>query len=348
MSAAYEQTYNELYVRLSRCMDHTPPNDLAVPFARQGPPIDRLIETMDSLSTEAQPGAPRPAQQVKDNPDLKHAPDFPPTSTKKQPHLQPCDVKPLTLDVKDNRPGSVAGFLHTPQNYRREQHEVREKTAAILLSGASGGVVGPSSIYLSIADKIASLKKGIPVMRLDYRYPARNGYCCRDVVKAMDYLQNGYGISRFVLVGWSFGGAPVFTLGGRDERIVGCATVASQTADTDGIDGVATSNKPVLLLHGTGDGTLSPRCSERLRDAYQYATRGGECKMHLFQGDDHALTKNSLKAEEMICDFITRCAGFEVEDAERKVVLDKELVPPAEKVKKMEESGDVRQPESVQ
>lgn len=303
---------------------------------------------MDSLSTQTQPGTPHPAERIKDNPDLKHAPNFPSTSKKDQPHLQPCNVKPLTLDVKDNRPGSVAGFLHTPQNYRREQHEGREKTAAILLSGASGGVVGPSSIYLSIADKIASLKKGIPVMRLDYRYPARNAYCCHDVEKAMDYLQNGYGISRFVLVGWSFGGAPVFTLGGKSQRVVGCATVASQTADTGGIEEVATSNKPVLLLHGTGDKTLSPRCSERLRDAYQYATKGGECKMHLFQGDDHALTKNSFKAEEMICDFITQCAGFEVEDGERQTVMEKELIPAAEKVKKMEESGDSRQPESIQ
>lgn len=84
--------------------------------------------------------------------------------------------------------------------------------------------MGPSSIYLSIADKLASLKQGIPVMRLDYRYPARNKYCVADVQAAMKYLEAGYGISRFVLVGWSFGGAPVYTLGGCDERVVGCAT----------------------------------------------------------------------------------------------------------------------------
>ena len=95
--------------------------------------------------------------------------------------------------------------------------------------------MGPSSIYLSIADKLASLNKGIPVMRLDYQYPARNRYCVADVQAAMKYLETGYGLSRFVLVDWSFGGAPVYTLGGCDETVVGCATIASQAAETDGI-----------------------------------------------------------------------------------------------------------------
>ena len=134
------------------------------------------------------------------------------------------------LTPKNNK--TVAGILHVPQNYHREQSEGREKTAAILLSGAGGGLVGPSSVYLSIADKVASLNRGIPVLRLDYRYPARNKYCVPDVVAAMNYLQNGYAVSRFVLVGWSYGGAPVFTAGGQDDRVVGCATVASQTAET--------------------------------------------------------------------------------------------------------------------
>ena len=136
--------------------------------------------------------------------------------------------------------------------------------AAILLSGASGGLVGRSGIYLSMADKLANLNCGIPVMRMDYRYPARNKYCVPDLVAAMDYLQNRYAVSRFVLGGWSYGGAPVFTVGEQDSRATDCATVASQTAETDGIIEVAKKQKPTLLLHGTGDRTLSPSCSERL------------------------------------------------------------------------------------
>lgn len=265
------------------------------------------------------------------------------------PNLQPlaaaqkqiCKVKPLTIKVIDGPDGAVPGFLHIPQNYKREQHEGREKTAAILLSGAGGGVVGPSSIYLSIAEKIASLNKGIPVMRLDYRYPARNKYCVSDVQAAMKYLENGYAICRFVLVGWSFGGAPVFTVGGNDKRVVGCATVASQTADTDGIETL--SPTPLLLLHGTADRTLSSSCSQRLYSAY--GTKGDR-KIHLFEGDDHALTQNSLKAEVMLCDFIMKQAGVDIQDGEKAVVKE-QLVSAEEKIELMKKGGDLRGDEKV-
>lgn len=249
----------------------------------------------------------------------------------------------LSIEVSDDRPSSVQGFLHIPQCYKPEQTKGQEKTAAILLSGAGGGVVGPSSIYLSIADKLASLTHGVPVLRLDYRYPARNRYCVKDVQAAMDYLEKGFQTSRFVLVGWSFGGAPVFTVGGNDQRVVGCATVASQTAETDGVRSLAP--RPLLLLHGTADRTLSSACSQRLYDMYG---RKGNRRIHLFEGDDHALTRNSLKAEEMLCDFIMSCAGLSLGDAERKDVVGKKLVPEDNKVVIMERGGDLQAPESTE
>ncbi|TKX25493.1 hypothetical protein C1H76_2143 [Elsinoe australis] len=259
-----------------------------------------------------------------------------------------CKVKPLEIKVQDGPDGSVPGFLHIPQNYRREEAGGREKTAAILLSGAGGGVVGPSSIYLSMADKLACLRKGIPVLRMDYRYPARNKYCVPDVLAAMDYLQNGWGVSRFVLVGWSFGGAPVFTVGGKEDRIVGCATVASQTAETDGIQQVARKGLPLLLLHGTGDRTLSSRCSQDLYDSYGHSARGGQSELKLFDGDDHALTKSSLEAENLLSRFIMRCAGVEIGEDELRTVVQKSLVDDKEKIEKMKQGGDLRGKENVE
>ena len=200
--------------------------------------------------------------------------------------------------------------------------------------------MGPSSIYLSLADKLASLKQPVPALRLDYRYPARNKYCVRDVLAAMKELQDSYQIEKFVLVGWSFGGAPVFTIGGQDKRVVGCATVASQTAETGGIRSLAP--RPVLLLHGTGDRTLSPRCSERLYDMYG---DGGERELKLFEGDGHALTRNSLEAEQWIGGFVLRCAGLDPEGG--KGELAEKLVGEEEKVGLMERGGDLRGGESV-
>ena len=292
-----------------------------------------------SLSNSRPPSSPPTDLSTYENQRLSHPPNV---QVLEEAKKQVCNVKPLSIKVNDELYGTVPAFLHIPQNYQRQQARGREKTAAILLSGAGGGVVGPSSMYLSIADKLASMNKGIPVMRLDYRYPARNKFCVADVQAAMKYLENGYALSRFVLVGWSFGGAPVFTLGGSDKRVVGCATVASQTAETDGIRNV--SPRPVLLMHGTGDRTLRYSCSQSLYD--EYGARG-ERELKLFEGDDHALTKNSREAEERLCDFIMKCAGVEIEGEEREVVQS-ELVDDGDRVEFMKKGGDLKGDESVE
>lgn len=200
------------------------------------------------------------------------------------------------------------------------------------------------SIYLSMAHKLASLQQGLPVLRMDYRFPARNKYCVTDVLAAMNYLQTEHNISRFVLVGWSFGGAPVFTVGGQDSRVVGCATVASQTAETEGIRAVGRRGVPVLLLHGTGDRTLSHQCSERLYSMYGSK---GDRKVHYFEGDDHALTMNSADTERIVCEFIASIAGVKMGNAEKEIV-GKTLVDDSDKIEKMRSGGDLRGLESVE
>ncbi|KAI1134701.1 alpha/beta-hydrolase [Hypoxylon sp. FL0543] len=254
-----------------------------------------------------------------------------------------AEVEKLTIQVEDAADGFVPGFLHMPPDFTSPAPETHHRTAAILLSGAGGGVVGPSSIYLSLGAKLAALGSGIPALRLDYRYPARNRYCVADARAAMGFLQDLYGLDRFVLVGWSFGGAPVFTVGGSDQRVVGCATVASQTAETDGIRHLAP--RPLLLLHGTSDTTLSPSCSERLYSMYGGS---GSRRLELFDGDNHALSKNARKAETMLLDFIAGCAGLRVDDEEKKDIADRELVEDGERMELMKKGGDLRPPERVE
>ncbi|EON65133.1 hypothetical protein W97_04370 [Coniosporium apollinis CBS 100218] len=293
-----------------------------------------------SLSSTSGTSTPTRPSKLSDyqNAGLDHAPHLTPLRAAKR---TPSTVQPLSIKVNDAADGAVPGFLHLPSS--RASSGPASKTAAILLSGAGGGVVGPSSMYLSIADKLASLSNGIPVLRLDFRYPARNKYCVRDTLAAMDWLESEHDASRFVLVGWSFGGAPVFTVGGSDQRVVGCATVASQTAETEGIRSLAP--RPVLLLHGTGDSTLSPACSERL-----YAMYGskGDRKLKLFDGDNHALSRNALRAEEMLCEFIMGCAGVTIREDEQKGVVQSELVGDGERMEKMRRGGDLRGRESME
>ena len=301
--------------------------------------------TMASTDSACYFSLPTPQNKFPGRNDPKRTPAAKPL---KKANRRLCSVK--VLRISSPKPDSewfFPAYLHLPKNYRREIDEEREKTAVILMSGASGGVAGPSSIYISMADKIASLRRGIPVLRMDYRYPARNKYCVADVVAAMDFLQRTLGVSRFVLVGWSFGGAPVMTVGGQDDRVVGCATIASQSAETEGIERVAAKSLPLLLLHGTGDRTLAPECSEELFETYQRHVKDDMGFLKLFDGDDHALTENSAMAEAMLCAFAIRCAGVDISEDEDLVVLRTCLVAKEERVRLMEEAGDLGEGESL-
>jgi len=63
----------------------------------------------------------------------------------------------------------------------RDSEGRQEKSAAIILSGNGGeaGVLSPAC--LSVTKKLASLDNGISVMRLGYRYPARNKHRVKDI-----------------------------------------------------------------------------------------------------------------------------------------------------------------------
>lgn len=270
----------------------------------------------------------------------------------------PPTVVPLSIEVADDRGGAVQGFLHLPADFHPAPPSSPSPspsttiatttpppapTAAVLLSGAGGGVVGPSSMYLSLASKLPRLGPGIAVLRLDYRFPARDRLCGADVAAALDVLQRRYGLARFVLVGWSFGGAPAFAVGGADARVVGCAAVASQTAGTEGIGKM--SPRPVLLLHGRADRMLGPACSERL---YAMYGAGGDRQVVFFEGDDHALTRNAGRAEEMLCEFVLKCAEVGIGEEERRGVVEREVVKGEERVEAMKRGGDLRGGESVE
>ncbi|KAL0474011.1 alpha/beta-hydrolase [Neurospora intermedia] len=251
-------------------------------------------------------------------------------SVKKPPHLdrltatthQESTIEPVTIDVDDAPNGFVPGFLHMPPNFTApDPFQVHHRTAAILSP-----------------EPAAALSSGIPTLRLDWRYPARSKHCIADVYASMKYLQDLYGLDRFVLVGWSFGGAPVFAVAGAGQRVIGCATVASQTLEAEeGIRKLAP--RPVLLLHGTGDRTLSPECSERL---YKLYGEKGDRQMEMFDGDNHSLMGNAGTAEEMLCEFIAKCAGVEVDEGLRRDVVETELVDEQEREDLMGRGGDLR------
>ncbi|EEP76591.1 conserved hypothetical protein [Uncinocarpus reesii 1704] len=194
---------------------------------------------------------------------------------------RPSNAQTVKIKVKDPLDHEAPAILHLPPDF--DPHRANG-AAVVLISGAGGGVSGPSGIYPSLAEKF-SLLLSIPCIRLDYREPAHSDFCSADVLASFTYLSKHCSSTKFVLVGWSFGGSPCFTVAARDpERVRGIATVASQTAGTSGVRKL--SPRPLLLLHGTGDTVLAPTW------------------------DDHGLTKNAPKAEKLIFDFAASCLGF--------------------------------------
>ncbi|KAL2155697.1 hypothetical protein VTH82DRAFT_439 [Thermothelomyces myriococcoides] len=284
-------------------------------------------------------------------------------------------VESLSIGVDDTDDGYVPGFLHLPpdifttnppppsaaaadvsiksssdhQQYYQQpataQPPHHHRTAAILLSGAGGGVTGPSSIYLSLACKLATLGRGIPTLRLDYRAAGRAEPCVADVRAGMAYLRDLYGLDRFVLVGWSFGAAVALAAAADDPHVVGCAAVAADGAGSAPPLPDLTARlppRPLLLLHGSRDHTVEVERSRRLFDAYG---AGHDRALEIFEGDNHTLSSNAERAEELLCEFVARCAGVRVDQRERENVVAAELVEDGERRALMERGGDLRPPE---
>ncbi|KAK4139349.1 Alpha/Beta hydrolase protein [Dichotomopilus funicola] len=290
-------------------------------------------------------------------------------------HVDPLtiEVPPETLSPNNTNPqenanldkgGFLPAFLHLPHDFRRpppqtppsSTHNIHpnsphtNRTAALLLSGAGGGLAGPSSIYLGLACKLAALghgkAQGIPTLRMDYRDPGDTRGCVRDVRAAVGFLGRKYGVRRVVLVGWSVGGEVVFGVSSLGAEVVGCATMAGrgleQTGDrgVDAMEGVrhmGREGRPVLLLHGSEDGTVGVGCSRKVLDDGL-----GDVLLRVFEGDNHTLSKNAEEAEVMLCEFVARCAGVRLGGRDRKSVVETELVEDVERLSLMRRGGDLR------
>jgi len=176
----------------------------------------------------------------------------------------------VTIPVGES---STQGILHSANN---------AVDAVILVSGAGGGMFGPGGIYTEVGKKLA--KKGITSLQLDHRHPNKLTLCVEDVEAAITDLVKR-GIHNVSLVGWSFGGAVVISAG-LNNHVIAVTTIASQTSGTELISKLAP--KPLLLLHGTGDTTLSDKCSRIL---YQHANDPKE--IVLYPGDNHSLSQNT-------------------------------------------------------
>jgi uncharacterized protein len=155
-------------------------------------------------------------------------------------------------------------------------------SAVVMVSGAFGGVAGPSGVYPALAGRLQAAQ--IAALRLDYREPENMNECIYDLDAGLDELRQG-GIKRFALIGWSFGGAVVISSGVAHSDVLGVATLASQTAGTAAVSRLAP--RSLLLLHGTADRVLPDWCSR-----YLYEEAGEPKRLVLFDGDGHEFSRS--------------------------------------------------------
>ncbi|KAM0097130.1 hypothetical protein ACP6JE_008348 [Aspergillus fumigatus] len=220
--------------------------------------------------------------EVRAHSPLTLRPVHPPKVEKRA--TKPSIARHVNIRVNDPLDHDAPAILHEPRSYNFNESK---GSAVVLVSGAGGGVSGPGN-------KLALLL-GIPSIRLDYRRPARTEYCSADIVASFTYLREHFNSTTFVLIGWSFGGSPCFTVAAQDDRVRGWGS-----RDL--------SPRPVLLLHGTDDKVLSPACSETL---YREYGNTGPREIRLLPGNDHGLTRHSTEVEKMIFEFAAKTLGFE-------------------------------------
>lgn len=179
-------------------------------------------------------------------------------------------------------------------------HPVEDAVVGVvLLGGAGGGLDGPASSYSDLASKL--LAHGMASLRLDYRRKTQFEDSVVDAFIGIQYLTE-QGIDSVGIVGWSFGGPVAISAAAVHENVKAVATVATQSAGTEGagyLDG-----KPILLLHGTGDKSLPVSCS---RNVYDLANEPKE--LRVFESAGHGLEQVRDEMVDALCEFFVKNLG---------------------------------------
>jgi uncharacterized protein len=152
--------------------------------------------------------------------------------------------------------------------------------AALCVSGAIGGVDGPSKLYSRLGRELPNA--GIAIARIDYRAPNEFGECMLDALAGLSFLRAIH-CARAALIGHSFGGAVAINAGTLAPIITTVVALSSQLAGAHVVAELAP--RPLLLVHGTADMILPHESSEAIYE------RAREPKtLRLVAGADHRFT----------------------------------------------------------
>ncbi|KAL9658794.1 hypothetical protein ABK040_005948 [Willaertia magna] len=199
--------------------------------------------------------------------------------------------------------GEIPAVLHQNNN-----SEIKPSAGVVMIAGAGGGVYGPCGMYEELCNEFCK-NPNIISLRFDQRFPAQLSDGVWDNQAAIKYLVNHYEIEKFVIIGWSFGGAVVLQTAALNPYVKGVITLASQTAGaTQPVRKL--QNTSLLFIHGTADQCLPYSCSETL---YQLAgSNHPDRTLKLCPQDSHGFDKNYKETKSLIKSWACKRLGVDL------------------------------------
>lgn len=186
--------------------------------------------------------------------------------------------------------GPVGAIYHRPAS--------AAGPVVVCVGGFDGGFDGPADgLFPGLAEDLEA--DGIGVLRVDFRDRRAPGIVedgMSDVDAAMGELRRR-GVSRFGLVGHSFGGAVMIASAAAAPDVVTVVTLSSQTAGA--MDAPKLAPRPLLLIHGLDDIRLSPDCSR-----YLYQIAGEPKRLVLLEGARHSLRQASKEVRRLTSEWL--------------------------------------------
>jgi len=150
----------------------------------------------------------------------------------------------LYIPVKEPTEHSAPAALHIQKTMSHSDE------AVILVSGGGGGVSGPADAFVALADRLAK-KANLPTVRMDYKDAGPNEQHTHDMLGVMAYLKDKFGVSQFLVVGWSSGEGAALALAAKEQGIVAVATITDGSVESP--DTAKLAPRPLLVISASKD-----------------------------------------------------------------------------------------------
>ncbi len=163
--------------------------------------------------------------------------------------------------------------------------------AAVFLSGALGGTLGPArGLWPELGEALVAL--GVSAFIIGYRCPGEFAECVLDALTAVSFLR-AVGARRIALVGHSFGGAVAIKAGVLQPAVAAVAALSSQMYGTSEVAELAP--RPLLLVHGTEDAVIEHVASEMV-----YALAREPKRLVLLPAAGHSLESSREELRDLL------------------------------------------------